>query len=233
MITGKLLEKEGLHRSEGPSSQELKNLPPIQKVQMAESLSALSGDFVFFNHGLLFTEAGFAADPVEEFMLKLDDYQAVFAVEYERPLFKGLNFVGDGSWNKILLGCKVEVWPDLYRLLNTLIAVGSKGVYSCFMQNAYMPDPNLWTGVMSGIDVSSAKWGEACERADRGLSGDSRYKDVAFPSYPSFIKIYLSGVSGPSRLAYFKSGLWPCVNYDKAEPATLKLQAILEQPNEG
>jgi hypothetical protein len=233
MITGKLLEKEGLHKSEGLSSQELKNLPPIQKVQMAESLSALSGDFVFFNHGLLFTEAGFTADPVEEFMLKLDDYQAVFAVEYERPLFKGLNFVGDGSWNKILLGCKVEVWPDLYRLLNTLIAVGNKGVYSCFMQNAYMPDPNLWTGVMSGVEVSSAKWGETCERADRGLSGDSRYKDVAFPSYPSFIKIHLSGVSGPSRLAYFKSGLWPCVNYDKAESATLKLQAILEHPNEG
>lgn len=231
-ITGKLLEKEGLHKADGLSNQELKNLPPIQKVQMAESLSALSDDFVFFNHGLLFTEAGFTADPVEEFMLKKDNYEAVFAVEYDRPLFRGVNFVQDSSWNNILLGCKRDLWPDLYLLLNTLIAVGYKGVYSCFMQNAYMPDPNTWSGDTANIKVNPSKWGEICEQADKGLSGDPKYKDVVFPSYPPFIKIFLSGVSGPSRLAYFKSGLRPFVAYDKPEEMTVALQSVLEKTSE-
>ena len=218
-IQGKLLEFEGVHKVDGPSSKEFNNLPPIQKVQMAEKLSALSDDFIFFNHGLLFTETGFTQDPVEEFMLKKDDYEAVFAVEYDRPLFKGLNFPGNSTWNHILLGCKKELWPELYFLLNTLIAVdpATKKIYSCFMNNVYIPDPNQWSGSLDGFKVDPVKWGELCENADRGMSGDSRYADVVFPSYPLPIKIFVTGVSGPIRLAFLKSSLRPYVYYDKAE----------------
>ena len=46
-VTGKLLEFEGVHKTDGPSSKELSSLPPIQRVQSAERLSALSGDFIF------------------------------------------------------------------------------------------------------------------------------------------------------------------------------------------
>lgn len=231
-ITGKLLEFEGVHKTEGPSFKELNNLPPIQKVQMAEKLSALSDDFIFFNHGLLFTEAGFTQDPVEEFMLKKDNYEAVFAIEYDRPLFKGINFPGDSTWNRILLGCRKELWPELYFLLNTLIAISpiTKKVYSCFLNNVYMPDPNQWSGTLDGINVDPLKWGDLCEKADRGLSGDSRYSDIAFPGYPTPIKIFVTGVSGPIRLCFLKSGLFPFVSYDKPEEQAVLLNSNLISP---
>jgi hypothetical protein len=229
-VTGKMLEFEGVHKTDGPSSKELSNLPPIQRVQSAERLSALSGDFIFFNHGLLFTEAGMSHDPVEEFMLKKDDYEAVFAVEYDRPLFKGLKFPGDDTWNRVLLGCKRELWPDLYFLLNTLIAVSSvsKKIYSCFLSNVYIPDPNLWDGTLAGFKVDPKAWGDLCEKSDRGMSGDSRYTDVIFPDYPQSLKIFVAGVSGPSRLAYMRSGIRPYVAYDVAEQETLNLQEVIK-----
>jgi len=227
-VTGKLLEFEGVHKTDGPSSKELSSLPPIQRVQSAERLSELSGDFIFFNHGLLFTEAGMSHDPVEEFMLKKDNYEAVFAVEYDRPLFRGLNFAKDSTWNRVILGCKRELWPDLYFLLNTMVVVSPSKIYSCFLSNVYMPDPNLWDGTTNGFKVDPRVWGDLCEQSDRGLSGDERYKNVVSPDYPQNIKIYVSGVSGPNRLAYIRSGIRPYVAYDVAEDKTKELQGVLK-----
>jgi hypothetical protein len=228
-IKGELLEIEGLHTADGPSISEINNLPPVQRVQVAERLSVLSDDFVFFNHGLFFTEAGFSSDPVEEYMLVNDDTQAVFAVEYDRPLFKGLEFPKDDTWNRVLLGCKKDFWPGLYRRLNTLIAANrfNKKVYSCFMSNVYIPDPNSWSGNKTDCDINPSHWGPMCEMADKGLRGNPDFSGNVFPSKPVGIKIYVAGVSGPDRLAYMRSALRPYVAYDVAEPKTLALQEVL------
>lgn len=229
MITGKLLEKEGLYCTDSPSIQELNNLPPIQRVQSVDRLSALSGDFVFFNHGLLFTEAGFSSDPVEEYMLTSDKPDAVSAVEYSRPLFKGLSFPKDDTWNRVLMLCRKDVWPDLYLNLNTLIAANrfNKKVYCCFMSNVYLPDPNDWDGDRSKVSCNPSDWGPSCERADKGSRGVKEFEGCLFPSSPAAIKIYVAGVSGPNRLAYMRSGLMPFVDYDVPEDKTLALQGVL------
>jgi hypothetical protein len=228
-IEGELLEIEGLHKAAGPSISELNNLPPVQRVQVADRLSALSDDFVFFNHGLFFTEAGFSVDPVEEYLLVKDDHQAVFAVEYDRQLFKGLDFPNDSTWNRILLGCRRDFWPGLYQRLNTLIAANrfNGKVYSCFMSNVYIPDPNAWNGNKANCDVNPSHWGPMCEMADKGMRGNPEFTGRVFPSSPTGIKIYVAGVSGPDRLAYMRSALRPYVAYDVAEPKTLALQEVL------
>lgn len=229
VITGELFEDTGLHSAEALSVAELNNLPPIQKVQLANRLTELSGDFVFFNHGLLFTEAGFYQDPVEEFMLKKDNYEAVFAVEYSRTLFRGLNFPGDDTWNRVLMGCRIDLWPELYGILNNLVAVSrfSSKVYSCFMHNVYIPDPNSWHGDTASLKVDPSDWGTLCQLADKGLSGEEAYRDSLFPEGIPFAKIFVSGVSGPNRLSYMKSGLYPKVVYSEPESSTLALQGVM------
>lgn len=228
-MEGKLLLKEGQHQAETLSGVEFRNLPPIQKVQMTEKLSALSDDFVFFTHALLFTEAKMQYDPLEELMLKKDNYDMVFSVQYNKPLFNGLVFPDGSSWNRILLGCKKEHWLDVYTLLNTMVAVSSvdSKLYSCFMSQAFMPDPNQWDGSTTDIKVNPKRWGELCEMSARGLAGDSRYVDVMFPDKPSSIKIFVSGVSGPKRLAYIKSGLRPYVVYSEPEQQTIDMQGVV------
>lgn len=39
-----------------PTSQELNRLPPLKRVELSDSLSSLSNDFVFFNHTMLFSK---------------------------------------------------------------------------------------------------------------------------------------------------------------------------------
>lgn len=230
-ITGKLLEKEGVYLAESVSAKELASLPPVNKAQIAESLSGLLSDFVFFNHGLLFTAAGFYHDPVEEFMLKKGDIESIFALEYNKMLFRGINFKNnpDDSWNKILLGCRAELWPELYQLLNTIIATCSitNKVSSCFMSCAYMPDPNAWNGSTSGLKVSPSSWGRACERADMGMNGDPKYAGVQFPEGIPFIKVFVAGVSGPDGLSYIKSGIRPTVMHEGPEESAIKLQEAI------
>lgn len=230
-ITGKLMDIEGLYKAEGPSSAELANLPPIRRVQAANCLSDLCKDFVFFNHGLLFTEVGMSEDPVEEFMLKRDKHDAVFAVQYGRPLFRGLDSRWDQTWNSIIMGCRRELWPELYMLLNTLVAVNSAAnkVYSCFLSNVYMPDPSGWDGSLVGFKVPPREWGSLCENSDRGMSGDARYSNVIFPDYPQSLKIFVTGVSGPARLAYLKSAPRPYVVYSVPEAKTLALQGVINR----
>jgi hypothetical protein len=60
------------------------------------------------------------------------------------------------------------------------------------------------------------------------MSGDSRYTGVIFPDYPQSLKIFVAGVSGPSRLAYMRSGVRPYVAYDVAEQETLNLQEVIK-----
>lgn len=228
-IKGKLLLKEGIHSAETLSNVEFSNLPPIQKVQITERLSALSDEFVFFTHALLFTEIKMQYDPIEELMLKKDAYDTVFAFQYNKSLFKGLTFPDGSSWNNVLLGCKKEHWQEVHQLLNTMVVVSpfDSKLYSCFVSKAFIPDPNAWDGSLSDLDVKPKDWGELCERAARGIDGDHRYKNIQFPTKPLSLQIFVSGVSGPSRLAYIKSGLRPYVVYSDPEPETQMLQGVV------
>lgn len=226
-MDGKLPELEGVYKTDCLSVQELSRLPGISRASLSMRLSDMSSDFVFFNHGSLFTEIRLDVDPVKEFAFQSGDEDSVFFLSYDKPLFR--NFV-NGFWNSVIFGCKKELWPALKQLLNSIIfkSLDNK-VYSCFVQNVYLPDPYLWKGDTENIKVPVSDWGDLCEKADRGINGDARYTNVVFPAYPPAAKIYVIGVSGPDRLAYMKSGIRPFIVYDDPEPQVLALQEIVNR----
>lgn len=225
MIHSDFPRQEGFYKSETLSAEEIRKLPPVKRVQMAHKLSELSSEFVFFNHGLLFTEANLTTDPVEEWMLKRDNSEAVFALIYDRPLFKGL----DHFWNKTLYGCKIEFWPEIYNLLNGVIACCKvrQLVLSCFMHTAYIPDPNEWSSDPSLCSCPPRDWGINCENAERLAQGDMSFEGFSFPVSPTPFKIHVSGVSGPKRLAYIKSCLYPYVSFAPPEQETIQMQKVM------
>lgn len=202
------------------------NITPIERARTAERLSVLQSEFVLFNHGMIFTETKMDSDPVQEFANRTQDSEAIFFLQYDRPLLVGMR---DRFWNSVIFACKKKLWPDLKLILNNLIFKETTGrVYSCFVHDVYLPDPYLWDGNKSGIKHTSEQWGELCENADRGLNGDARYTNVYFPSRPLPAKIHIIGVSGPIRLAFIKSGLFPKAVYDEPEKEVLILQEALK-----
>jgi hypothetical protein len=226
-MDGKLPEPEGVYIADCLSAQELSRLPDIERAGLSLKLSDMQSDFVFFNHGILFTEIRLDTDPVQEFVYRSGQSDSVFFLSYDRPLFRNLV---SAFWNSVIFGCKKELWPELRRTLNgILFKANDNKVYSCFLQNVYLPDPYLWNGSTENITVPLSDWGDLCEKADRGLNGDARYSHVVFPAYPEAAKIHVMGVSGPDRLAYMKSGLKPYIVYDDPEPETLALQEVINK----
>lgn len=220
-------ELEGVYKTDFLSAQALSRLPGIERASASVRLSDMSSDFVFFNHGILFTEIRLDADPIKEFALQSGDSDSVFFLRYDRPIFR--NFSSE-FWNTVIFCCKKELWLSLKMILNNIIfkSLDNK-VYSCFVQNVYMPDPYLWKGDIENLKVPVSEWGDLCEKADRGIHGDGRYANVPFPSYPTAAKIYVMGISGPDRLAYMKSGIKPFIVYDDPEPETLALQEVINK----
>jgi len=147
--TGELPREEGVAAAPSLSAAEARSLPHIGKVQLAHSLKDLARDYVFFTHALLFTHAGFQADPVEEWMVTNDCVGAVFAVQFAERLFSGLR-IGDPQhrdhYNHLLMGCERPVWAKLYPYLNTLMLAdpGRKRYVTTFVHEGRMPDPKLW-----------------------------------------------------------------------------------------
>jgi len=146
---GDLPQAEGVTAAPAPSAAELRSLPHIKKVGFAHRLSEVQQDYAFFTHALLFTHAGFQSDPVEEWMLVNDCPGAVFALEFDQPLFTGLGIPltqHADHYNKLLMGCERPVWDKLYRYLNTLTAADPvrKAYVSAFVNEARMPDPKMW-----------------------------------------------------------------------------------------
>lgn len=146
---GELPRNEGAVVAPAPSAAELRSLPHIKKVGFAHRLSEVQAEYAFFTHGLLFTKAGFQHDPVEEWMLVNDCPGAVFALEFNQPLFMGLDIpdpVHGQHYNRLIMGCERPVWDKLYRYLNTLIAADpvKRAYVTTFVHEARLPDPKLW-----------------------------------------------------------------------------------------
>ena len=137
----------GVQAAPAPSRAELRGLPHIRKAQLAHSLHELQGDFAFFSHALLFLEGGFQSDPVEEWMLVNDCPGAVFALEFDRPVFRGHKRPRIGNhYDRLLMGCEREVWDKLYPYLNSITGADSvrKKYVSAFVHQAVMWDPKVW-----------------------------------------------------------------------------------------
>lgn len=150
---GALPRADGVQAAPSLSPAEARSLPHIRKVGVTHRLSEMVGDFAFFTHATLFTRAGFQADPVEEWMVVNDCPGAVFALEFDRPLFTGLGIPdrrhGD-HYNRLIMGCERAVWDKLYAYLNTIVAADPvrKTYVSTFVNDGRMPDPKAWK--MSG-----------------------------------------------------------------------------------
>lgn len=132
-MDGKLPEPEGICIADSLSAQELSNLPAIDRAGISLKLSDMQSDFVFFNHGILFTEIRLDTDPVQEFVYRSGQSDSVFFLSYDRPLFRNLV---NPFWNSVIFGCKRELWPALRTALNSILFKAlDKKVYSCFVQN--------------------------------------------------------------------------------------------------
>lgn len=146
---GDIPREEGVESAPSLSAAELRSLPHIRKVGVSHSLREMTVDFAFFTHAPLFTCARFQADPVEEWMVVNDCPGAVFAFEFDRPLFTGLRIDHPqhaNHYNRLIMGCERGVWDKLYRHLNTMVAAdpARKTYLSTFVNEGRMPDPKMW-----------------------------------------------------------------------------------------
>lgn len=87
------------------------------------SASDMASDYVFFNHGALFTYAGFVEgkqDPVQDWYGSQSHTFPVLRQAYRQPIFRGLDArLADinATWNQVLFGVPKEHWPSLAEYL--------------------------------------------------------------------------------------------------------------------
>lgn len=90
-----------------------------------------ANDFVFFNHGVLFTHGGFTddTDPVGDWFSELSTRTDVFKQAFRTPMFEGLDaltFDDRVSWNRVLCGVPKDHWPSLLEHLAGICVLNRK-----------------------------------------------------------------------------------------------------------
>lgn len=145
-VTGRTPVKEGIVDGgiDNPSLAELNKLPPLKRVELSDSLSSLSNDFVFFNHTMLFSKAGMDFDPLKEYQLWSGKEDAVSYILFNRPLFDGLDFPDrSGGHDRMLSFVSVEDWPAIERAIGkfTVLSRVHNYMFLCEMTKVKIPDP--------------------------------------------------------------------------------------------
>ena len=96
-----------------------KDIPPFEKLEVSSlaSLGDLAKDYVFFNHGVLFTYGGMNVDPAQEYVT--EHKCEIRMVMMPKPVFKDVSnrkkeFV---HWDHSLLAVDTNHWVELSRAL--------------------------------------------------------------------------------------------------------------------
>jgi hypothetical protein len=127
-----------------PTSQELNRLPPLKRVELSDSLSSLSNDFVFFNHTMLFSKGGLDFDPIKEYQVFANKPELVNYVVFNRPIFSGLDFPDNtGGHDFILSFVPIEHWDTIYRAIGNITILNRANGYMflCEAVKVKIPDP--------------------------------------------------------------------------------------------
>ena len=145
-LTGKTPVPEGIlyGNIDTPSFEDFKKLPPLKRVELSDSLSSLSKDFVFFNYTMLFSKGGMDFDPFKEYQMWKGRYDVVNYVVFNRPLFNGLDFSdGSGSHDNLLAFVNVEDWAVIEKALSkfTILNKNKDYLYLCQITKVRIPDP--------------------------------------------------------------------------------------------
>ena len=146
LLTGRVPVEEGIVDGgiDNPSLDELKKLPALKRVEVSESISGLSNDFVFFNHTMLFSKGGMDFDPLREYQLWKGRHDVVNYVMFNRPLFSGLDFPDKtGGHDSILSFVNVEDWAVIEKALSkfTILNRAKNYLFLCEMVKIKIPDP--------------------------------------------------------------------------------------------
>ena len=145
-ITGSIPVEEGI-RDVGlysPSMAELKKMPALKRVELSDSLSSLSSDFVFFNHTMLFSKGGLDFDPLTEYQGWCGKDDVVNYMVFNRRLFSNFDFPdGSGGHDKILAFTSIEHWPTIKQAIGNLTILNRSKNYMflCEAVKVKIPDP--------------------------------------------------------------------------------------------
>lgn len=222
-ITGIIPRRLGWNAETPLSAAERRALPHIERVQATQKLADLDRDYVFFTHALLFTHCRADLDPVEEWMLRTGNEGAVFALQYEKPLFAGLRFrqlpgeppaAEPDVYDHVLLGCERPLWPQLYMHLNALQVVdrGRRYAASCFLHVVYAAEPRCGLGWVN--PAVQALWRGRCIAHEKGEQEPLAAR-VRPPAEPPPVRLYALGVSDLDGVVYLETAYRP---YPVADP---------------
>ncbi len=109
----------------------------------ARALRELAADLVFFNLGALYLYGHFRDAFLIEYMAELGRDVQIYFHKFNTPIFAGLEFRGDPSWNHGLMAVIVEEWPRLVDFLCSITATYAARDEVCRygLQAFEVPDP--------------------------------------------------------------------------------------------
>lgn len=145
-VTGNIPVEEGI-KDVGlyaPSLEELKKMPALKRVELSDSLSSLSNDFVFFNHTMLFSKGGLDFDPLTEYQGWCGKDDVINYMVFNRRLFSNFDFHDNsGGHDKILAFTSIEHWPAIKRAIGNLTILNRSKNYMflCEAVKVKIPDP--------------------------------------------------------------------------------------------
>jgi hypothetical protein len=115
------------------------------------TLTDLSDEWHFFNHGAFFSFAEFAypgQDPVGDWYAKQPFGTEVMLQPFTKPVFNGITApsgLGQLTWDHIVCGVRTELWPALFEFLGGVCSMNGKTdtFYSAFSGDIDVLDPVL------------------------------------------------------------------------------------------
>jgi hypothetical protein len=145
-LTGKVPVEEGIKDVglDSPSMEELKKMPALKRVDLSDSLSSLSNDFVFFNHTMLFSKGGLDFDPLTEYQGWCGKDSVVNYMVFNRQIFDNFDFPDrSGGHDKLLAFTSIEHWPVIERAIGhlTILNRSKDYMFLCEAVKVKIPDP--------------------------------------------------------------------------------------------
>jgi len=124
---------------------------PVDTKPAIFSLSDMSEDWHFFNHGAFFSFAEFnypVQDPVADWYAQQPLGTEVLLQPFTKPVFDGLiapTYLGNLTWDNIICGVKKERWQSLWEHLGGICAINTPDhrFYRAFSGDLEIADPVL------------------------------------------------------------------------------------------
>ena len=121
-----------------------KAIPPFEKLEVSSlaSLSDLATDYVFFNHGVLFTYGGMNVDPAQEYAI--EHKCEIRMVRMPKPVFKDVSNRKKefAHWDHSLLAVDTNHWVGLSRVLveSGILDLAKRSFYKAYYRPVKIVD---------------------------------------------------------------------------------------------